>query len=408
MATLKAPGLHADGGGLYLQVTVGADRGVKRSWLLRYAAPDGRRREMGLGSAALVGLSDARDAALAARKQAKSGVDPIADRDARRAAARAQRKPMTFKQCAEAYVESHAAGWKNAKHRWQWRNSLELYVYPAFGNTAVGAISIDHVMKVLDPIWANKTETASRVRGRVEAILDWAAVRRYRQGDNPARWRGHLQKALPAIKKSLRVKHYPALPFADLPAFMAKLRAQPGLSAKALEFCILTATRTGETIYARWKEIDLAASVWIIPAARMKIPREHRVPLSAAALSVLRDLAAESDSNAYVFSGRGPGEPLSNMALLMTLKRMGRGNLTTHGFRSTFRDWAAERTEFAGEVVEAALAHVVANQVEAAYRRGDLFDKRRQLMQAWSDYAQHATATTKAAPVSGSERTSVT
>jgi len=393
VATLKAPGLHADGGGLYLQVTTGADGGVKRSWLLRYAAPDGRRREMGLGSAALVSLSDARDAALAARKQAKSGVDPIADRDAQRAAARAQRKPMTFKQCAEAYMESHAAGWKNAKHRWQWRNSLELYVYPAFGSTAVGAIGIDHVMKVLDPIWATKTETASRLRGRIEAILDWAAVRGYREGDNPARWRG--------------VKHYPALPFADLPAFMAKLRTQAVTSARALEFCILTATRTGETIYARWKEIDLNEGVWIIPAARMKIPREHRVPLSAAALSVLRELAPGLDGDAYVFVGRGPGKPLSNMALLMTLKRMGRGDLTTHGFRSTFRDWAAERTEFPGEVVEAALAHVVANQVEAAYRRGDLFEKRRPLMQAWCDYAQLATAKTKAPPVSGLEHTSV-
>ncbi len=246
------------------------------------------------------------------------------------------------------------------------------------------------VMAALDPIWLTKTETASRLRGRIEAILDWAQVRGLRKGDNPARWRGHLQKALPTIKKSLRVQHHPALPFAEIPAFMAKLAAQDGVSAGALGFCILTATRTGETIYARWGEINLDERVWLIPAARMKIPREHRVPLSTAAIAILRgmhvNMRGDPGPADFVFRGRRKGAPLSNMALLMTLKRMGRDDLTTHGFRSSFRDWTAERTDFPREVAEAALAHAVGDRVEAAYRRSELFDKRRQLMDAWGKY----------------------
>ncbi|MEZ5962014.1 MAG: tyrosine-type recombinase/integrase [Hyphomonadaceae bacterium] len=397
VATVKTPGLHADGGGLYLQVTLGADGAVRRSWLLRFTAPDGRRREMGLGSAELVGLCDARDAALAARKQVAAGVDPIAARTAHRAEVRAKRKPMTFRECADAYMESHAAGWKNAKHRWQWRNSLELYAYPVFGKAGVDAIDVNQVVEILDPIWTTKTETASRLRGRIEAILDWAAVRGHRKGDNPARWRGHLQKALPVIKKSLRVKHHPALPYAQMPSFMSELGTVPGISARALEFCILTATRTGETIHARWEEIDLNAGLWIIPAARMKIPREHRVPLSAAALALLRSLnVSATNENDFIFAGRKPGAALSNMAMLMTLKRMRRNDLTTHGFRSSFRDWAAEKTDFPREVAEAALAHSIGSQVEAAYRRGDLFDKRRALMDAWADFCAHTAVKSKA------------
>ena len=242
------------------------------------------------------------------------------------------------------------------------------------------------VMAALDPIWLTKTETASRLRGRIEAILDWAAVRGHRKGENPARWRGHLQKALPTIRKSLRVRHHPALPFADIAPFMQKLARQAGVSARALEFCILTATRTGETIHARWGEIDLDKAMWIIPAERMKIPREHRVPLSPAALAILVNLRQSAAPLDFLFPGLRAARPLSNMALLMTLKRMGRGDLTTHGFRSTFRDWVAESTDFPREVAEAALAHIVSNQVEAAYRRGDLFDKRRQLMDAWGAY----------------------
>jgi integrase len=347
---------------------------------------------MGLGNAALVDLADAREAALAARKQAKAGIDPIDARDeARKQAASERAKVMTFRQCADAYLAGHASGWKNAKHRWQWENTLEAHAYPVFGDMAVSRIDVALVMAVLEPIWLEKHETATRLRGRIEKILDWAAVRGYRRGDNPARWRGHLQSALPTIKKSLRVRHHPALPFKEVPEFMAKLARQDGVSARALAFCILTATRTGETIWARWGEIDLEHRTWVIPAARMKLPREHRVPLSAAAVAILQALRADlgrtpDATSEFVFPSRLQGQPLSNMALLMTLKRMGRGDLTTHGFRSSFRDWAAERTGFPREVPEAALAHAVRDKVEAAYRRGDLFDKRRQLMEAWGQY----------------------
>lgn len=384
VATAKAPGLYADGGGLYLQVTRGGDGAPRRSWLLRFTAPDGRRREMGLGSAALVDLAEARDSALAARKQVRSGVDPIEARAKGRIKVRA--KVLSFRQCTEAYLASHESSWKNAKHRWQWENTLQVHAYPVFGEIPVCDVGVAQVMAALDPIWLSKTETASRLRGRIEAILDWAAVRGHRTGDNPARWRGHLQKALPTIKKSLRVRHHPALPFAEIAPFMKKLARQAGVSARALEFCILTATRTGETIHARWSEIDLDAGAWTIPAERMKIPREHRVPLSPAAMTTLGDRPASARPNDFIFPGLRASQPLSNMALLMTLKRMGRGDLTTHGFRSTFRDWAAERTDFPSEVAEAALAHIVSNQVEAAYRRGDLFDKRRKLMDAWGQY----------------------
>jgi integrase len=386
-ATKNAPGIYADGGGLYLQVTRGSDGTARRSWLLRYRAPDGRRREMGLGPASHISLTDVRQAALAARTQARAGIDPIDARDSEKLrAAKKRAKVMTFRHCAEAYIAAHSSSWKNAKHRWQWENSLEVHVYPMLGSVRVSDVDADLVMRVLDPIWQTKTETATRVRGRIEAILDWAAVRGHRTGDNPARWRGHLQKALPTIKKSLRVKRHAALPFAEMAPFMKRLSDQAGVSARALEFCILTATRTGETIHARWSEIDLSNRTWTIPAERMKVPRPHRVPLSSAALSILSDMGPPAQPTDFIFPGLRQGRPLSNMALLMTLKRMGRGDLTTHGFRSTFRDWAAERTDFPREVAEAALAHIVSNQVEAAYRRGDLFEKRRKLMDAWNAY----------------------
>jgi len=293
---------------------------------------------------------------------------------------------MTFRECAEALIASHEAGWKNAKHRQQWRNTLATYVYPVFGNLPVQAIDVGLVMKVVEPIWATKTETASRVRQRIEAILDWAAVRGYRQGDNPARWRGHLQKALPARAKIQKVKHHAALPFADLPDFMSALRAMNGNSARALEFAILTATRTNETLKARWSEIEFKTKIWTIPGERMKAGRDHRVPLSAAALDVLMGMREAHPTRDLVFPGSGRGRTLSSMALLMTLRRMKRADLTVHGFRSTFRDWAAETTSFPREVAEAALAHSVGDKVEAAYRRGDLFEKRRHLMEAWSAY----------------------
>jgi integrase len=249
----------------------------------------------------------------------------------------------------------------------------------------VQAIDLALVMKALEPIWTIKSETASRLRGRIEAVLDWAKVRGYRSGENPARWRGHLDKLLPARAKIQKVEHHPALPYREIGTFMEKLRGQDGIAARALEVLILTAARTGEIIGGQWDEIDLQEEVWVIPEARMKAGREHRVPLSGAALAVLEQMDAIREGD-FVFPGGKKGKPLSNMAMLALLKRMGRDDLTVHGFRSTFRDWAAERTDFPREVVEMALAHTIENKVEAAYRRGDLFQKRRKLMEAWGDF----------------------
>lgn len=388
---VRKPGVLIDGAGLRLRVTANANTGeLRKSWVLRVTVKGGPVREIGLGSADDIPLVEARERATRARKLARDGVDPIAARDAERAeraleAARA----MTFQQCAEALIASHEAGWKNAKHRQQWTNTLKTYVYPVFGDLPVQAIDVSLVMKAIEPIWKTKTETASRVRQRIESVLDWAAVRGYRQGENPARWRGHLERALPARAKIQKVKHHAALPFADLPAFMGELRAMSGDSARALEFAILTATRTNETLKARWSEIDLKAKVWTIPGERMKAGREHRVPLPAAAVAVLATMRKAYPKSEWVFPGasRVDREPtLSSMALLMTLRRMNRADLTAHGFRSTFRDWAAETTNFPREAAEAALAHTIGDKVEAAYRRGDLFEKRRRLMNAWDGY----------------------
>jgi integrase len=283
---------------------------------------------------------------------------------------------MTYKDCAERYIEAHRAGWKNAKHAAQWGATLDSYVYPIMGKLPVDSVDTGLVMRALEPIWTEKPETASRVRGRIESILDWATVRGHRQGDNPARWRGHLDNLLPARAKVRRVEHHAALPYGDMGAFMAELRQQPGLAARALEFAILTAARTGEVIGATWAEIDLEARVWTIPASRMKAGREHRMPLSEAAMAILNGLP------------KGGDQPfrMSNMAMLKLLQRMGRKDVTTHGFRSTFSDWCAERTNYPSEVREMALAHTVGDKVEAAYRRGDLFEKRRQLAEAWAKF----------------------
>ena len=297
---------------------------------------------------------------------------------------------MTFDQCADAYLAAHRAGWRNAKHAAQWSSTLATYVSPIFGNLPVQAIDVALVTKALEPIWTAKPETASRMRGRIESILDWAKVRGYRDGENPARWRGHLDHLLPARAKVSKVRHHAALPYDELAGFMGKLRAQGGTSARALEFAILTAARTGEVIGARWAEIDLPGKTWTIPAERMKAGREHRVPLSAAALAILETQAALTE-NEFVFPGQQRAG-LSDMALWMALRAMGRDDLTVHGFRSTFRDWAAERTNFPREVAEGALAHSLTDKVEAAYRRGDLFDKRRRLMTAWADHCGKAVA----------------
>lgn len=385
---VSAPGLHADGAGLYLSVAPAkAEGAVSKSWVVRYTAADGRRRSMGLGSYPEVGLAAARRQAASIRDAARTGVDPLERRrETKRAAAAAAAPTMTFKACAEAFIAVHASSWRNAKHAAQWGSTLATYVYPAFGDLPVGDIDAPMVVKILDPIWSTKNETASRVRGRVEAILDWAKARGHRDGENPARWKGHLQYALPARRKVARVEHHPALPFDEIGDFLRQLRGMDGVAARALEFLILTAARTGEVIGARWEEIDLDAKIWVVPADRMKAGREHRVPLSPAAVRLLE--AFPRSRSEYVFGANGSETPLSNMALLMTLRRMKRADLTVHGFRSTFRDWAAERTNYPREVAEAALAHAVGDKVEAAYRRSDLFEKRQGLMRAWDDYCR--------------------
>ena len=306
---------------------------------------------------------------------------------------------MTFDACAAAYIEAHKTSWRNEKHRDQWRNTLNSYASPVFGSLPVQAIDVALVMKVLEPIWKTKSETASRLRGRIEAVLDWATVRSYREGENPARWRGHLDKLLPARSKIQKVEHHPALPHDEIGDFMAMLRGQDGTAARALEFLILTAARTGEIIGARWDEIDLEDKIWVVPGARMKAGREHRVPLSGAALAILEQMREIREGD-FVVPGGKKGKPLSNMAMLAVLKRMGRDDLTTHGFRSTFRDWAAERTNFPREVVEMALAHTIESKVEAAYRRGDLFQKRRQLMEAWVRFCASPKSRGEVVPIS--------
>jgi len=380
------PGMYPDGAGLYLQVT-GA--GAK-SWIYRFSL-HGKAREMGLGSLSAIALADARAKAAECRRLRQEGIDPIEERKARMAqAALDAAKTTTFKEAAANYIASHRVGWRNGKHASQWENTIVTYAEPTLGRLSIQAIDTNLVLKVLQPIWKTKPETASRVRGRIEAILDWAKVRGLRQGENPARWRGHLDHLLPAPSKVRRVKHHAALPYAELPDFVVRLKAQQSVAARALEFTILTAARTGETIGAQWDEVNMSEKVWTVPADRMKAGREHRVPLSTSAVAILRDEHDVRTSD-YIFPGGKAGKPLSNMAMTEVLRRMGRGDVTVHGFRSTFRDWAAERTNFPSEVVEMALAHAVGDKVEAAYRRGDLFEKRRRLMAEWETFCNTPT-----------------
>jgi integrase len=367
VAHARDPGMLADGDGLYLQVS----NASSKSWIFRYRR-NGKQREMGLGPLKGVSLAAAREKARGCRAKLADGIDPLVAREAVRVRnATDNAKVITFDQCAEAFIKAHGDSWKNAKHLEQWENTLATYVSPVFGSLPVQAIDVGLVMKALEPIWTAKPETAARIRGRIESVLNWAKARGYRTGENPALWKGHLDNLLPARSKIKKVKHHAALPFDQMPQFMKTLRAQDGTTPLALEFTILTAARTGEIIGARWNEIDLEAKVLTVPASRMKSNREHRVPLSAEALAVLRKLI-KGEPEDHVFSGRSGGS-LSNMALLMLLRRMKHSTLTAHGFRSTFRDWAAERTIFQAEVAEAALGHVVGDKVELAYRRGDFF-----------------------------------
>lgn len=395
--------MHPDGRGLYLQVHAGGSK----SWIYRYTL-HGRVRAMGLGPTHLVSLAEARGMAQEARLLKTQGVDPIDARAASRPAPgpppEADRGP-SFRDAAAAYIDANSAAWRNAKHEAQWSSTLKTYAYPVLGDRPVDEIDTALVLAVLEPIWSTKAETASRLRGRIESILDWAKARGHRDGENPARWKGHLDKILPAKSKVARVEHHAALPFKAMPAFMGDLRTRDGAAARALEFAILTAARTGEVIGAQWSEVDFEARVWTQPAARTKTHKEHRVPLSDAAMAILEamreaflegrreflrlygkpipnDLALEG----FIFGGMRRGKGLSNMAMLKTLERMGYPDLTTHGFRSTFRDWAAETTAYQNEVVEMALAHAIGGKVEAAYRRGDLLEKRRELMRDWSAF----------------------
>lgn len=389
----KRPGLYGDGAGLALHV---GPTGSK-SWVLRYMI-DGKAREMGLGPLHVVGLADARKLAAKARWLIRvDGVDPLEARHAERVARRQDAaRGVTFQACAAKYIAANRVGWKNAKHALQWGVSLATYAYPVIGEMSVTAIDTGDVMRVLEPIWTAKPETASRVRGRVETVLDYAKAHGWRAGENPARWRGHLQNVLPARTKVARVEHHAALPWQDVGAFLVALRSQDDITARALEFAILTAARTGEVLGACWGEVDLQAAVWTVPAARMKGGREHRVPLSDAAAGVLRDMARlrTDDSLAtFVFPGPEHGKPLSSMSLFWLLRRMKRGDVTVHGFRSSFKDWAAE-TGQPSDVSEAALAHALGSKVQAAYQRGDLLERRRRLMDAWSAFCGRTASAT--------------
>jgi integrase len=389
VAKINKPGKHKDGSGLYLQVTSGK-AGIAKSWLLRFVSPVTRKeRSQGLGSYPEVSLAEARKVRDKALALVRSGIDPIGERERQKAGANAA-KP-SFDDCAKLYIEAHEPSWRNPKHRQQWANTLRDYPSPVFGSLPVEAITTEFVLEALRPLWLKKPETASRVRQRIERVLAWATVKKYRQGDNPARWRGQLDHLLAPPGKVRCVNHHAAMPYAAVPAFMARLGERSDIAAKALAFLVLTACRTNEVLGSTWAEIDLEARVWAVPAARMKAGREHRVPLSEPAMAILRDMASIR-GNDFVFPSldkRSRG-PLSNMAMAMVLRRMGEEGATVHGFRSAFRDWCGEETSFPREICEAALAHGLKDKTEAAYRRGDALERRRKLMEAWAHYCSRS------------------
>jgi len=403
---LKRPGKYGDGDGLWLDIT---PSGVK-SWCFRYASPvTGKPREMGLGAIGgdlnrpTVSLDEARDLAHAARKLKQNGIDPLDARRAEQAAERAEAaRAVTFADCAGGYIKVNRKAWRSAKHAAQWRATLEQYVFPVIGALPVGAVETGHVTRILEPLWTTKTETATRLRGRIETVLDFAAAHGWRQGDNPARWRGHLQNILPTSSKVTEIRHHAALPWAEIAAFMRELDPLPGVPALALRFGILCAARAGEVLGATWGEINMQAGTWVVPGSRMKAGREHRVPLSEDAQEVLRAAAGlreRAGDDALVFPGSKAGRPLSHMALHRVLVRLGRGDLTTHGFRSSFSTWCAEATNHPRELVEQSLAHTIGNAVEAAYRRTDLFEKRRRLMAEWAGFCARPAASGEVVPL---------
>lgn len=385
------PGKYHDGAGLYLIAIMNSEGVINRNWSLRYGIGGGKHRYCGLGSYPLVSLADAREKAEDARKLLTKGIDPIAHKAAVRASLSQQEattEAKTFRECAKAYIAAHEAGWRGKRETKRWSNSLEAYAYPVIGDKDVATASTEDMLKILSPIWTTKPETALQVRGRIERIFDWAKVQKFRDGSNPAMWRGHLAHLLPKVSRRRRVKHHPALPYKELPAFMVELRELEEMPARCLEFLILTASRTAEAVLAVWTEIDLEKRVWVIPAGwdvepgRTHADREHRVPLSDAAVDLLRRLPR---INEYVF----PGDYNAHMCLSilrLLMKRMERTGITGHGFRSSFRDWAGNETYFAREIAEAALGHVIGDEAEQAYWRSDALERRRQLMQAWADY----------------------
>ena len=382
---IKEVGYHNCAQGLYLQVS---KQGTK-SWLYRYTSPLTKtRREMGLGSFNFVSLAQARQYAMDGKRLVINGKDPIEERKKEQIKVQLkQTRNMTFKEIAEACIAAKAPEWKSAKHSQQWSNSLEAHAFPILGEMPISDISTDLILKVLEPIWITKAETASRIRQRIETIWDYGKARNYVSGENPARLRGHLDKILSKTAKVKRVRHFPALPYEDIGIFLQELRQRKGYSALALEFLILTAARTSEIIGAKWAEIDLEKKVWTVPADRMKVGKEHRVPLCSRAIEILTNITSNRNPEEHVFSGWKQNKGLSNNALLALLKKMGRSDITAHGFRSTFRDWAAEEAyTFANETIELALAHAIKNKAEAAYRRGDQLERRRELMTAWSEY----------------------
>ena len=394
IAAATSPGMYADGNGLYLAVA----KGGSRSWILRYRH-GGKRHDAGLGGHPLIGLADARQRATELRRKLADGIDFLAERRVIVAAKRlGAMKSRTFRQCVDEYLEAHSAAWRGGRHEAQWRQSLSKYAYPVIGDMPVADIDVSAVLAVLKPVWKTRTETGTRVRERIERVLDAATTAGYRrESQNPARWRGHLDTLLPKRSKVQIEHHHAALPYFEIGAFMAELRQREGTDARALEFLILTAARSGEVLKMQWQEVDLKANVWTVPPQHSKTNREHRVPLSQSAIAILETVAAIRTSDSVFPGSRGALSRTTFNKLLV--QKMRRSTITVHGFRSTFRDWAAERTGFPAEVAEMALAHTVADAVERAYRRGDLFQKRRQLMDVWAKFCAAPAATGRVVPI---------
>lgn len=389
--TVSKPGRYADGGGLYLQVSKGTS-GVTKSWLFRYMRGGGTSRAMGLGAVSTrngdgyTTLVKARQKRTKAREMLESGVDPLeSKRTGRTAESLEKARLVTFAQCAEQYIDSHEAGWKGRKHARDWRGSLAKHAYPIIGGLPVAAIDLALTKKVLEPIWKTKTKTAVDVRSRIELVLNWAKIHGYRDGENPARWKGHLENVLPKPSKIAKVKHHAAVPYAEVPAFMVALCEKTVVGARALEWTILSAARSEETLAAEWTEIDVEKKIWTIPASRMKADADHRVPLTDRMLEIIKSLPSNGKCM-FLFPGQTPSKRASGAVMWFLLRSMRPSGETVHGFRSSFRDWAAEQTAYPSDVIEMALAHTIANKVEAAYRRGDLFEKRRALMADWAEY----------------------